>query len=76
MNQLLKDLFNDGCFDNDGNPKEIINNRLDYYKANHPLDDLGIDENYLADNLATLVELIKPELKPGELESIEKTNNE
>lgn len=76
MNQLLKDLFNDGCFDNDGNPKEIINNSLDYYKANHPLDDLGIDENYLADNLATLVELIKPELKPGELESIEKTNNE
>ncbi|GAA4071456.1 hypothetical protein GCM10022389_15880 [Flavobacterium cheonanense] len=76
MNQLLKDLFNDGCFDNDGNPKEIINNRLDYYKANHPLDDLGIDENCLADNLATLVELIKPELKPGELESIEKTNNE
>lgn len=76
MNQLLKDLFNDGCFDNDGNPKEIINNRLDYYKATHPLDDLGIDENYLADNLATLVELIKPELKPGELESIEKTNNE
>lgn len=44
---------------------------MDYYKANHPLDDLGIDENYLADNLATLVELIKPELKPGELESIE-----
>lgn len=76
MNQLLKDLFNDGCFDNDRNPKEIINNRLDYYKANHPLDDLGIDENYLADNLATLVELIKPELKPVELESIEKTNNE
>jgi len=76
MNQLLKDLFNDGCFDTDRNPKEIINNRLDYYKANHPLDDLGIDENYLADNLVTLVELIQSELKPVELESIEKTNNE
>jgi hypothetical protein len=76
MNQLLKDLFNDGCFDTDRNPKEIINNRLDYYKANHPLDDLGIDENYLADNLVALVELIQSELKPGELESIEKTSNE
>jgi hypothetical protein len=76
MNQLLKDLFNDCCFDTDRNPKEIINNRLDYYKANHPLDDLGIDENHLTTNLVALVELIQPELKLFELETIEKTNNE
>jgi hypothetical protein len=76
MNQLLKDLFNDGCFDTGRNPKEIINNRLDYYKVNHPLDDLGIDENDLATNLVTLVDLIQPELKLIELETIEKTNNE
>jgi hypothetical protein len=76
MNQLLKDLFNDCCFDTDRNPKEIINNRLDYYKANHPLDELGIDENHLETNLVALVELIQPELKPIELETIEKTNNE
>jgi hypothetical protein len=76
MNQLLKDLFNDCCFDTDRNPNEIINNRLDYYKANHPLDELGIDENHLAANLVALVELIKPELKPFELETIEKTSNE
>lgn len=72
MNQLLKDLFNDGCFDTDRNPKEIINNKLDYYKANHPLDELGIDENHLATNLVALVELIQPELKLFELETIEK----
>lgn len=76
MNQLLKDLFNDCCFDTDRNPNEIINNRLDYYKANHPLDDLGIDENHLATNLVALVELIQPELKLVELETIEKTSNE
>lgn len=76
MNQLLKDLFNDGCFDTDRNPKEIINNRLDYYKANHPLDELGIDENHLATNLVALVELIQPELNLIELETIEKTSNE
>lgn len=76
MNQLLKDLFNDCCFDTDRNPNEIINNRLDYYKANHPLDDLGIDENHLATNLVALVELLKPELKLVELETIEKTSNE
>lgn len=72
MNQLLKDLFNDGCFDTDRNPKEIINNRLDYYKTNHPLDDLGIDENHLATNLVALVELIQSELKLVEFENIEK----
>lgn len=76
MNQLLKDLFNDGCFDSNRNTREIIINRIEHYRANHPLDELGIDENYLADNLVTLVELIQPELKLVELESIEKTNNE
>ena len=76
MNQLLKDLFNDGCFDTNKNAREIITNRLEHYKANHPLDDLGIDENYLADNLVTLVELLLPELKLLELETIEKNNNE
>jgi hypothetical protein len=76
MNQLLKDLFNDGCFDTNKNTRGIITNRLEYYNASHPLDDLGIDENYLADNLVTLVELILPELKLLELETIEKNNNE
>lgn len=76
MNQLLKDLFNDGCFDDGKNAREIINNRLAFYKSNHPLDELGIDENYLADNLVTLTELIQPELKLLELETIEKLTNE
>jgi hypothetical protein len=72
MNLLLKDLFNDGCFDYDRNPREIINKNLPYYKSNHPLDELGIDENYLTDNLVTLTELIKPELRLLELETIER----
>jgi hypothetical protein len=76
MNQLLKDLFNDGCFEINTNVRDIITNRLGYYKANHPLDDLGIDEIYLLDNLVTLVELILPELKLLELETIEKISNE
>ncbi|MCX8532676.1 hypothetical protein [Chryseobacterium luquanense] len=76
MIQLLKDLCNDGCFDNDKNAREIITNRLGFYKSNHPLEELGIDENYLADNLVTLTELIQPELKLLELETIEKLSNE
>ena len=76
MNQLLKDLFNDGCFDNEKNARDIINKKLSFYMSNHPLDELGIDENYLADNLVTLTELIHPELKLLELETIEKLSNE
>jgi hypothetical protein len=76
MNHLLKDLFNDGCFDNDQDARLIINCRLEYYKVNHPLDELGIDENHLADNLIALVDLILPELKLVELENIEKIKNE
>lgn len=76
MNHLLKDLFNDGCFDNDKDVRDIISSKLSYYKLNHPLDELGIDENYLADNLVTLTELIQPELKLLELETIEKISNE
>ena len=76
MNHLLKDLFNDGCFDANRNLNEIIKNRLDYYKANHPLDELGIDENHLTNNLVALVQLIQPELNLIELETIEKASNE
>ncbi|WP_461640128.1 hypothetical protein [Labilibaculum euxinus] len=72
MNQLLKDLFNDGCFDNGKNAREIINSNLSYYKLNHPLDELGIVEDYLADNLIILTELIQPELRLLELLNIEK----
>lgn len=72
MNCLLSDLFNDGCFDAGINIREIISNKLSYYINNHPLDELGIDESYLLENLITLTELIQPELKLLELESIEK----
>jgi hypothetical protein len=72
MNYLLKDLFNDGCFDDISKTRSILNNNLSKYKANHPLDELGIDEDNLLKNLVTLVELIHPELKLIEVESIER----
>jgi hypothetical protein len=71
MNSLLKDLFKDTCFDADAKVKEILEGRLDYYKKKHPLDEIGINENYLLDNLVTLVELIQPEIKLLEVEKIE-----
>ena len=71
MNSLLKDLFNDSCFDADAKAKEILEGRLNHYKKKHPLDEIGINEKYLLDNLVTLVELIQPEIKLLEVETIE-----
>ena len=68
MNRLLQDLFNDGCFDEKVDTKQIITNNLENYKRKHPLDELGIDENYLGENLIALVELIKSEVTVKELE--------
>jgi hypothetical protein len=71
MNSLLKDLFNDTCFDAEAKAKEILEGKLDHYKKKHPLDEIGINENHLLDNLVTLVELIQPEIKLLEVETIE-----
>lgn len=71
MSSLLKDLFNDTCFDANTKAKDILEGRLDHYKKKHPLDEIGINENYLLDNLVTLVELIQPEIKLLEVETIE-----
>lgn len=73
MNRLLQDLFNHGCFDNEVKVSGIIASNLNHYKRNHSLDDIGIDEDHLAENLETLVELIKPEIKLKELQKISKT---
>lgn len=72
MNRLLQNLFNDGCFDDGAILSEIIPFNLENYKKKHPLDELGIDEKYLGDNLITLVELIKPEITLKEIENFKK----
>lgn len=72
MNNLLKDLFNDGCFDDIKKAGNILQKKIDTYKNKHPLDEIGIDENYLLNNLVALVELIHPEIKLQVVESIEK----
>lgn len=73
MNRLLQDLFNDGCFDDRANLNKIITANLENYKRKHPLDELGIDEKYLGENLIALVELIGPEIALKEIEKIKKT---
>ena len=73
MNRLLQNLFNDGCFDEGVDLNKIIANKLEDYKREHPLDELGIDERRLGENLITLVELIKPEITLKEIEIIKKT---
>lgn len=72
MNRLLQDLFNDGCFDEKVDTKQIITKNLENYKKRHLLDELGIDEKYLGENLIALVELIRSEVKLKELEKFKK----
>ena len=67
MNKLLQDLFNDGCFDEEIDLNKKIATNLKKYKRTHPLDELGINEKYLSENLIALVELIKTEVTLKEL---------
>lgn len=71
MNNLLMDLFNDGCFDDLEKAKEVLTTQLEKYKEEHPLEDIGIGEDHLLTNLIVLTELIHPEIKLNELLGIE-----
>ena len=70
MHNLLSDLFNDGCFDEDKDTIGLISEKLPHYKSSHPLDDIGINADVLAENLVVLTELIKSELQLHKLEAI------
>ncbi|MFT6127415.1 MAG: hypothetical protein ACJAVA_001905 [Flavobacteriaceae bacterium] len=74
MNLLFKDLFDDGCFDNISKTREILTTKKEYYQQNHSLEELGIDENHLLENLVALVELINPEISLQKVDSIESIN--
>lgn len=70
--RLLKDLFNDGCFDDGINPLEILSPKMSEYEENHNFDELGLDTTYPLKDLITLIDLIKPELNFKEIHSIER----
>lgn len=74
MNLLFKDLFDDGCFDDISEAREILTTKNEYYQQNHSLEELGIDENHLLENLVALVELINPEISLQKVDSIESIN--
>ncbi|QNM84152.1 hypothetical protein H9W90_07985 [Polaribacter pectinis] len=74
MNLLFKDLFDDGCFDDISKTREILITKKEYYQKNHSLEELGIDENHLLENLVALVELINPEISLQKVDSIESIN--
>ena len=74
INLLFKDLFDDGCFDDISKTREILTTKKEYYQQNHSLEELGIDENHLLENLVALVELINPEISLQKVDSIESIN--
>jgi len=71
MNYLLKDLFNDGCFDDLSKTRDILKLKAHLYKANHPMDEIGIEDVAMEANLVTLVELIHSEISLLDVESFE-----
>jgi len=72
FSRLLKDLFYDKCFDEGGNPKVILENRIEYYKTYHNLEEMGINENDPITSLIILIDLLKPEIHLLKIKSIEK----
>lgn len=74
--RLLKDLFYHGCFDDNVFTKMKLQTQIEYYKSNHVLDELGINNENPLPGLFALVELVRPEIQLIELISIEKLSNE
>lgn len=70
--RLLKDLFSDCCFDENVSAEIKLQSNIEYYRNNHVLDELGIDNENPLKGLLTLIELVKPEIKLSEIETIEK----
>ena len=73
--KLLKDLFNDSCFDEDAVPNQILKTK-NYYNNHHNLDELGIDEENPVEGLETLIELIKPEISSLSFREVKASKNE
>jgi hypothetical protein len=62
MNLLLRDLFNDGCFDAGANISAILQHNSVKYRRSHDLESIGLaPENALVE-LTALVELLLPEM--------------
>lgn len=61
--RLLKDLFSDGCFDENSNIEQIVEKNIEKYRSNHSLDELSINMENPTRGIITLIELIKPEIE-------------
>lgn len=73
MNDLLADLINDGCFNDDIDLRERLTPLKERYIRRHDFDQIAVEENKVTDTLITLVELLKPEIHLEQVEKIERT---
>ncbi|QEM09079.1 hypothetical protein [Mucilaginibacter rubeus] len=62
MNVLLRDLINDGCFDDGADVQALLNKEKQRYLRSHDLESNGIAIDKAVDELSTLVELLRPQL--------------
>lgn len=62
MNILLRDLINDGCFNDNTSVPVILDLEKQRYLRSHDLESIGIATEKAVDELSTLVELLRPQL--------------
>lgn len=74
--KLLKDLFDDKCFDDNILLKDILEHKIEDYISNHNLDEMSIDNENPINGLIALIELIKPEFKLLPVKTIQIYNYE
>ncbi len=60
MDNLLRDIINDGCFDEDKNIESILTKNKQKYSSAHDFDEIGLEEERIVSELKALVDLLKP----------------
>ena len=71
MNNLLSDLINDGCFNENANVLAILQEQKEKYLIKNDFDEIGIAEEQMIDEMSVLVDLLKPHLRLTQVEIIE-----
>jgi hypothetical protein len=74
MDNLLKDIINDGCFNDDVDVESILNSKKQKYIKNHDFDEIGLDIDRISIELVALVELLKPNISLRPIVKIEINN--
>lgn len=74
MDNLLKDIINDGCFDEGAAVESILELKKQKYIKSHDFDEIGLETERITVELKTLVDLLKPNINLRQVVKIEMNN--